>query len=80
MFSQVLRYEKPPFLIFSIRILNRETFTFLILIVFSILDGTDLLTVFPFGNKDGTAFGLSIYCILPPKRRHLALGFHQMNL
>ena len=54
---------------FSICILYRETFTFLSLIVFSILDHTDLLTAFPFGNKDGTASGLSIYCKLP-QRRH----------
>ena len=67
-----MRYEKPPFYIFSIRILNRETFTILSLIVFSIVDDTDLLTVFPFGNKDGTASGLSIYCKLPARRRRFS--------
>ena len=60
-----MRYEKPPFCIFSIHILN---FTFLSLIVFSILDNTDLLTTFPFGNKDGTTSDLSIYCKLPLRR------------
>ena len=53
--------KKSPFCILPIRKLNRETFTFLSLIVFSILDDTDLLTVFPFGNKDETASGLNIY-------------------
>ena len=67
-----MRYEKPPFCIFSIRIINRETFTVLSLIVFSILDNTDLLTAFSFGNKDGTASGLSIYCKLPLRRRHFS--------
>ena len=44
--------------------LRRETFIFLSLIGFSVLDDTNLLT-FPFGNKDGTASGLSIYFKLP---------------
>ena len=61
--------KKPPFCIFSIRILSRETFTFLSLIVFSILDDTDLLMVFSFENKDGTASGLSRYFKLPPSKR-----------
>ena len=55
-----MRYEKRPFCIFSLSILNRGAFTFLSLIVFSILDDTDLLTAYPFKNKDGTASGLSI--------------------
>ena len=57
---------------FCILILIRETFTFLSLIVFSILDDTNLLTTFPFGNNDGTASGLSIYFKLPPRRRHFS--------
>ena len=67
-----MQFEKPPFCIFSIHILNRETFTFLSLIVFSILDDTNLLPAFPFGNKDGTASGLSIYCKLPPRRHRFS--------
>ena len=50
--------KKPPLCIFSIRILNKETFTFLSLIIFSILDDTDLLTAIPSGNKDGTLLPL----------------------
>ena len=63
---------KASFLHLSIRILNRETFTFLSLIVFSILDNIDLLTAFPFGNKDETASGLRIYCKLPTRRRRFS--------
>ena len=62
-------YEKAYFLhFFSLPILNRETFTFLSLIAFSISDDTDLLTAFPFGNKDENTSGLSIYLQLPPRR------------
>ena len=64
--------KKPPFCIYSIRISNRETFTFLNLIVSSILDDPDLLTAFPLGKKDGTASDLSIYFKLPPRRHHLS--------
>ena len=61
--------KNPPFCIFSIRILNRETFIFLGLIIFSILDDTDLLMAFPFEIKDGTESGLSIYFRLLPRKR-----------
>ena len=61
--------KNPPFCVFSIRILNRETFIFLGLIIFSILDDTDLLMAFPFEIKDGTESGLSIYFRLLPRKR-----------
>ena len=64
----MLWYEKVSSLHFSTCILSRETFTFLSLIGFPILDDTDFLTAFPLGNKDRTASGLSIYFKLPPRR------------
>ena len=74
--------KKPRFCIFCIRILNRETFTFLGLTVFSTLDDTDLLTAFPFGDEDGTASGLSIYFKLAPRRHRFSswLSSNQSSL